>query len=428
MNKELISFIKEAATPFQAVANTSAILEKAGYTRLVESRDWTLEAGKGYYVTRNASSIIAFRIPECDFSGFMLTASHCDSPCFKIKENAEVVGKYFVQLSTEKYGGLINSTWLDKPLSVAGRVLVKTANGIETRLVDFKEPIALIPNVAPHWSKTVNDNTTYNAAVDLVPLYGTKESEGTFRTRVAQLAGVSVDDIVTTDLYVYNPQDGVEWGDFVSSPRLDDLQCAFSSLTAFISSTTGKSVPVCCIFDNEEVGSRTKQGAASTFLRDTLSRICYSLGKDETFLRRAAANSLLLSADNAHSTHPNHPELADKNHTVVMNGGVVIKYNASQSYTSDAVSSAMFQSICNEAGVPFQLYTNRADIRGGGTLGNIANTQFSLNTVDIGLAQLAMHSSFETAGAKDTEYMVNAMRLFFQKSITMTQDGDYTIE
>lgn len=428
MNKELISFINASTTPFQAVAQSAGMLADAGYTQLVESEEWQLEAGKGYYVTRNGSSIIAFRIPQGDYIGFMITASHCDSPCFKIKENAEVVGKHFIQLSTEKYGGLINSTWLDRPLSVAGRVLVKTESGIESRLVDFKEPVAIIPNVAPHWSKTVNDNTNYNAAVDLVPLYGTKDREGTFRARIAELAGVSVEDIITTDLYVYNPQKGVEWGDFVSAPRLDDLQCAFSSLTAFISSGTGKSIPVCCIFDNEEVGSRTKQGAASTFMRDTLARICVCLGKDDTTLRRAAANSLLLSADNAHSTHPNHPELADKNHTVVMNEGIVIKYNASQSYTSDAVSSAMFQTICKEADVPVQLYTNRADIRGGGTLGNISNAQVSLNSVDIGLAQLAMHSSFETAGAKDTEYMVKAMRVFFEKSIIMKSDGAYTIE
>lgn len=428
MNKELISFIKASSTPFQAVAKCSEMLKNGGYTELTESEDWSLTPGKGYFVTRNGSSVIAFRVPEGKFTGFMITASHCDSPCFKLKENTEVSGKYFVQLSTEIYGGMIKSTWLDRPLSVAGRVLVKTEKGIESRLVDFKEPIALIPNVAPHWSKTVNDNTTYNAAIDLVPLYGTKDSEGTFRTRVAELAGASVEDIITVDLYVYNPQEGVEWGDFVSAPRLDDLQCAFSSITAFLSSGTGKSIPVCCIFDNEEVGSRTKQGAASTFMQDTLIRIMSCLGKTDSDFRRAAANSLLVSADNAHSTHPNHPELADKNHTVVANGGIVIKYNAAQSYTSDAVSSAMFQTICKEADVPCQLYTNRADIRGGGTLGNISNTQVSMNSVDIGCAQLAMHSSFETAGAKDTEYMVKAMAKFFTKSITMTRDGAYTIE
>ncbi len=428
MNKELISFIKKSPTAFQAVAECSRMLTEAGYTELTESESWNITPGKGYFVTRNGSSVIAFRIPVGHFTGFMVTAAHCDSPSFKLKENAEIEGKYFVQLSTEIYGGMIRSTWLDRPLSVAGRLLVKTENGIETRLVDFKEPIAIIPNVAPHWNRNVNDNMQYNAAVDLPPLYSMKESGGTFKERAAALAGVSAEDIVTFDLFVYNPQEGVEWGDFVSAPRLDDLQCAFSSIKAFLTSGTGKGMPICCIFDNEEVGSRTKQGAASTFLQDTLLRIMGCLGKTEEQYRIAVANSMLVSADNAHSTHPNHPELADKNHTVVANGGVVIKYNASQSYTSDAVSSAMFQTICKEAGVPCQLYTNRADIRGGGTLGNISNTQVSMNSVDIGCAQFAMHSAYETCGAKDTEYMVRAMAAFFQKGITMTKDGNYTIE
>ena len=425
MNKELFDFIAASPTAFQAVAHSADLLSAAGYTQLSEGDEWALEAGRGYFVTRNGSSIVAFRIPEGGIRGFMITASHCDSPCFKVKENAEIADERFVRLSTEGYGGMIYSTWLDRPLSVAGRVLVRTDSGVETRLVDFRKPIAVIPNVAIHMNRSANKDTNYNPAVDLVPLYG--GGKGSFRSHVAALAGVDESSVVTTDLYLYNPQPGEAWGDYISAPRLDDLQCAYSSLRAFLSAKAGGSVPVCAIFDNEEVGSRTKQGAASTFLRDVLTRICECFGKTGAAFDRAVSHSFMLSCDNAHSIHPNHGEYADRNHTVRMNGGVVIKYNAAQHYTSDAVSAALFTLICEEAGVPVQSYTNRADIPGGGTLGNIANAQVSLNTVDIGLAQLAMHSSYETAGAQDTEYMIRALTRFFEKSVTMQRDGAYTL-
>ncbi len=428
MNQELLAFIEACPTAFQAVAVCGAMLDRAGYTHLSESEPWALEAGKGYFVTRNGSSVIAFRVPEGDWRGFMITAAHCDSPCFKIKENAELADGAFVRLSTEGYGGMIHATWLDRPLSAAARVLVRMEKGVETRLVDFRAPMALIPNVAIHMNRNMNKELSYNPAVDLVPLYGGKDSAGSFRARVAALAGAEESALVTTDLYLYNPQRGVEWDSFISAPRLDDLQCAFSSLKAFLSAGEGKSARVCCIFDNEEVGSLTKQGAAGTFLYDVLHRLSESFGATEEDYHRAVAHSFMLSCDNAHAVHPNHPEYADKNHSVVMNGGVVIKYNASQRYTSDAVSAALFELVCRDAEVPVQRYANRADIPGGGTLGNIANAQVSLNTVDIGLAQLAMHSSFETAGAKDTEYMVRALRRFFEKSVTMERDGVYTLE
>ncbi|MBE6955144.1 MAG: M18 family aminopeptidase [Ruminococcaceae bacterium] len=426
MNQKLFSYIEACTTPYQAIAHTAGILRDAGYTHLNESDSWTLEAGKGYFVTRNGSSLIAFRVPDT-IGGFMMTAAHCDSPCFKIKENAQLNGQNYVQLSVERYGGMLMATWMDKPLSVAGRVLVRTERGIETRFVDFKEPVALIPNLAIHMNRKANDGMTYNAAVDMLPLYS-QDKEVSFRSRVAELAGVQEEALLTTDLFLYNPQKGYAWDNFVSAPRLDDLQCAFGSLEAFLSAEQAKNVPVYCLFDNEEVGSTTKQGAASTFLKDVLLRICAESGLSETDYRRCVANSFLISCDNAHAVHPNHPEYMDKNHAVYMNGGIVIKYNAGQKYTSDAVSAAIFQSVCDEAGVPFQRYANRADLMGGSTLGNIANTQVSLNTVDIGLAQLAMHSSFETAGGKDTEYMVRALKCFFEKRLIMTTDGSYTIE
>ena len=427
MNKKLFDFIAKSPTPFHAVKNVCETLKEKGYSELCESAKWNLEPGKGYFVTRNGSSVISFRIPEGDFSGFMMTASHCDSPCFKIKENAELPDKAYVRLSTEGYGGMLCSTWMDRPLAVAGRITVRTENGISVRLVDTKEPCAVIPNVAIHMNREANKGMNYNAAVDMIPLFAEGGNEGSFRALIAKTAGVEEKDIITTDLIVYNPEKGTEWNGFISAPRLDDLQCAFGALEAFITAGKAENLPVYCLFDNEEVGSQTKQGAASTFLTAVLERICESLGLSASEHYGKIADSFLLSCDNAHAVHPNHPEYQDKNHAVYMNKGIVIKYNANQRYTSDAVSAAIFALVCEEAGVPFQRYANRADMPGGSTLGNIANTQVSLNTVDIGLPQLAMHSSFETAGAEDTGFYVKALACFYGKTLSMESDGEYKL-
>lgn len=421
MNQELFSYIAASPTAFQAVAHTALLLEQAGYRPLRESEEWSIEPDGRYYVTRNGSSLVAFRLPPERPCGFMMTAAHSDSPTFKIKENAELPGENGVRLSVEGYGGMLCASWMDRPLSIAGRVMVRTEKGVAMRLVDLKEPVALIPNVAIHMNREANSGTKYNFAVDIQPLYGEKE---TFRHRIAAAAGVAEDDLLTHDLFLYNPQPGVMWGDYISAPRLDDLQCAFASLQGFLTADESRSACVYCLFDNEEVGSQTKQGAAGTFLREALERICDGLG---VTLRTMAAGSFLLSCDNAHAVHPNHPEYADRNHSVRMNGGVVLKYNASQRYTTDAVSAALLQTVCQRAGVSLQRYANRPDMAGGSTLGSIANTQVSLNMADIGLAQLAMHSAFETAGAQDTAYMAQVLRTFFEASLQMDADGTYRL-
>lgn len=421
MNQELFSYIAASPTAFQAVAHTALLLEQAGYRPLRESEEWSIEPDGRYYVTRNGSSLVAFRLPPERPCGFMMTAAHSDSPTFKIKENAELPGENGVRLSVEGYGGMLCASWMDRPLSIAGRVMVRTEKGVAMRLVDLKEPVALIPNVAIHMNREANSGTKYNFAVDMQPLYGEKE---TFRHRIAAAAGVAEDDLLTHDLFLYNPQPGVMWGDYISAPRLDDLQCAFASLQGFLTADESRSACVYCLFDNEEVGSQTKQGAAGTFLREALERICDGLG---VTLRTMAAGSFLLSCDNAHAVHPNHPEYADRNHSVRMNGGVVLKYNASQRYTTDAVSAALLQTVCQRAGVSMQRYANRPDMAGGSTLGSIANTQVSLNMADIGLAQLAMHSAFETAGAQDTAYMAQVLRTFFEASLQMDADGTYRL-
>lgn len=427
MNKELLKFIENSPTAYHAVANIKAELSALGFTKLIEGMSWNIERGKGYFVTRNGSSVIAFKVPAGECGGFMIAASHSDSPAIKIKENPELKDKFYVKLSTEKYGGMIDSTWLDRPLSIAGRVLVKSGGGVSSKLVDFKEPCAIIPNVAIHLNRKVNEGVALNAAVDMLPVVSLAEGDDVFMAKVAELAGVGEEDVLSYDLMLYNRQQGVEWGDFVSSPRLDDLQCVFASLKAFSAAPASGSIPVLALFDNEEVGSRTKQGADSTFMSTVLKKLGFSLGLTEADFGDKIAESMMLSCDNAHGVHPNHPELTDANHRCTLGGGVVLKFNANQSYCTDGLSAALVKTLCQRAGVPAQAYTNRADILGGSTLGNIANTQLSMISADVGLAQLAMHSAFETAGSRDTAYMVKLLKEFFSAALKIKDDGEYEL-
>ncbi|MBE6737046.1 MAG: M18 family aminopeptidase [Ruminococcaceae bacterium] len=427
MNKRLFEFIEKSPTAFHTVANICDTLISKGYERLYEGSKWKINKGGKYFVTRNDSSVVAFRIPADDFGGFMIAASHSDSPCFKLKENPVFTDSGYTKFSCEKYGGMINSTWLDRPLSVAGRVVYKDEDSIKSVLVDFKEPVALIPNVAIHLNRKANEESSLNAAVDLVPLVSLEDSTASFKASVAELSGTHEDNILSSDLFLYNADKGVCWSDFISAPRLDDLQCVFAALDAFVSAKAKTSIPVLAVFDNEEVGSSTKQGADSDFLYNVLLKVSSSLGFSNVDFADFLAKSFMLSCDNGHAVHPNHPELTDKNNSVKMNGGIVIKYNANQRYCTDAVSSAIVKTLCRRAEIPFQAYANRSDIAGGSTLGNIANTHLSMITADIGLAQLSMHSSFETAGKDDTEYMQKFLFEFFSSSLNFPENNSYTI-
>lgn len=441
--KDMLDFIEKSPTCFHAVDNVMQELDAAGYTKLSETDSWKLLPGNGYYVVRNDSSVIAFRFPACaqknsvsdivqheNIKGFHIVASHSDSPSFKVKEDPEItVEDKYVKLNTEKYGGMILSTWLDRPLSVAGRIAVsektdKQDKGskkkkITTRLVNIDKDLLVIPNVAIHMNRDMNKGVEYNPQVDMLPLFADSmegQGKGALLKKVAKAAGVKADDILGHDLFLYVHDKGRilgENGEFVLSSRLDDLQCVYASVKAFASTVPTDYINVCAIFDNEEVGSATKQGADSTFLEDTLLRIGESLGWGGGEFRRKVAGSFLISADNAHAVHPNHPEKADPTNRPYLNGGIVIKYHGSQKYTTDAVSAAEMKRICNEAGVPFQTYANRSDILGGSTLGNISTAHVSVSSVDIGLPQLAMHSAVETAGVRDTEYAVKAFCVFY---------------
>ena len=417
VNKELFSFLDRSPNAFYAVKNMCDVLSEAGMTRLYEGASWELEAGRGYFVTRNDSAIIAFRIPKADYTGFQMMASHCDSPVFKIKTNAEItIDKQYVKLNVEKYGGMLCAPWLDRPLSAAGRVIVRTESGIETRLVNIDRDLMIIPNLAIHMNRQVNDGYKFNAQVDMLPLFCEKgEESDAFMGLIASEAGVEAKDILDTDLFLYNRMPAVSLG----------LNGEF--IAGFLESTPRDSVAVHCVFDNEEVGSGTKQGAASTFLKDTLHRINSAMGRTEEEYMMSIASSFLVSADNAHAVHPNHADKTDPTNRAYLNKGIVIKYSANQKYTTDAVSGAIMRVICEKAGVPCQTFTNRSDMLGGSTLGNISQSQVALNTVDIGLPQLAMHSPYETAGAKDTAFLVEAAKVLFSSSVEGTGNGNYKL-
>ena len=418
MLNSMLHFIKKSPDCFHAVQTLAHMLEGEGYVRLEEG-GWELKQGGMYYTVRNGSSLLAFRLPAETPRGFLLTGSHSDSPCFRLREHAELKGAY-TRLSVERYGGMINACWLDRPLSVAGRVLVKQGRCIGTRLVDLEKDTVLIPNVAIHLNREVNSAAKYDAARDLYPLYGGPDAKGAFRREIAEKAGCCPEEILATDLFVYNNQPGTVWGpegEFVSAPRLDDLACVFACAQGFLMARERDFIPVLAVFDNEEIGSGTKQGAESAFLPDTLAAICEALGLSTADYRRMLTQSMMLSCDNGHGLHPNHPELADPNEAPVLNGGVVIKH--SPRYATDGVSAAVFAELCSRAGVPVQHYSNRPDQAGGSTLGNIANTKVGVSTVDVGMAQLAMHSCFETAGSKDVEYFIRAVEAFYGARLQM---------
>lgn len=433
-SQELIDFIKNSPSCFHAAEQISAMLDKENYEELNECRDWTLRKGGKYYVIRNNSSIIAFTVGKNrENFHFQIAAAHSDSPGFKLKHIPELTGPGgMLSLNTEGYGGMIDSSWFDRPLSLAGRILKKTGTQIESCLINFEDPIIVIPNVAIHFNRTVNQGYEYNHQTDLLPLFSAGACKsGSLAEAIAEKSGCSVSDILSHDLFLVNKTAPCVWGikqEFVSSPKLDDLQCAFSIAKSFISAANDKAVNIMAIFDNEEVGSVTKQGAAGTFLSDTLQRIIFASGLNMQDYYRACAGSFLVSCDNTHAVHPNHPEKTDTINHAFMNKGIVIKESANQKYTSDAVSKGIFCTVCSSANVPVQFFSNRSDMAGGSTLGNLSNQQASMNAIDVGIAQLAMHSCYETCGSRDTAYLIQALTEFYNSDIQIRDRNHITIE
>lgn len=430
-SKECCTFIENSPTAFQAVASIKKRLLEAGFSELLEGQKWNLKPNGKYFTSRNHSSIIAFTLPsQKEVKSFNLCASHSDVCSFKIKPEAVLNKGNYVQLNTEGYGGMLCSTWLDRPLSIAGRMMIEKDGLIKETLFDLKEPVCLIPNVAIHMNRNANDSMVYNKQIDMLPMVAMQQKDFDLKKLIADKMNVEKESISMIDGYLYNPQSCVLWGEekeFISAPRLDDLEMAYATLCGFLEAENQESVNVYCCFDNEEVGSRTRQGAASSFLKETLKRITLNLGNTLEDYYAALANSLMVSADNAHALHPNHPEKSDELNRPKMNQGIVIKFNAAQSYTTDAFSAAYFKALCKMADVPVQTFTNRSDAAGGGTLGNISTSQVSISSVDIGLAQLSMHSTFETAGTKDIEYCVKALKEFYSHTIVMPDSGTFQL-
>ena len=430
MYDELVEFLQESVTPFHAAATAESWLAAAGFTRLEEADYWNLEPGKGYYITRNGSAVIAWRVPQHAIGGWRIAASHSDSPTWKIKELDGGKDAVFARAETEGYGGMIMPTWLDRPLSVAGRILVRTENGVKSILVHPDRALACIPNLCIHFDHEVNKGKNYNPQVDLQPIFGAAGT--TLRQVLAEEAGVRAEDILDSDLMLCTCEQAVRVGlkgEYFMSGRIDDLECAYTTLWGFLQrrgEEEGRG-DIWVMFDNEEVGSSSRQGAQGTLMADVLARIEEKLGVTREQSIRACTNSLLLSADNGHATHPNHPEKSDPAHPATLGGGVLLKSNARQTYTTSGLTGAAFSAICQKAGVPVQFASNRADVPGGSTLGNLLGHQILIPMVDIGLAQLAMHSSMETASCIDAEYMAKAVAEFYNTPIFQPKDGEWKL-
>lgn len=424
--RELIDFIHESPTNFHAVLNIKKQLTEQGFKQLFSGEAWHIEQGGKYFVTKNHSSLYAFIPGEGNIAeeGFKLICAHSDSPTFRIKPDAEMLveGKY-LKLNTEVYGGPIMYTWFDRPLSMAGRVMIKSDKPLKpaTQFVNFKRPILIIPHLAYHFNRAVNDQgNPLSKQKDMLPVLGMVnekfEKDNFLLKLIAAEMQISPEEILDFDLTLYEYEKGTLAGldeEFISSGKLDDLAMVHAGLKALINSKPCRKTKVLAIFDNEEVGSGTKQGAGSPILRTILERTVFSLGGSQEDLYRAIHNSFMISADMAHALHPNYAEKHDPTNHPVMNGGPVIKINANQKYVTDSDSAAVFETICNMAEVPYQKFVNHSDMAGGSTLGNILLSQMEMRGVDIGNPMWGMHSVRETAGTLDHEYVIKAFTTYY---------------
>ena len=425
--KDLLSFINESPNAFFVIENVKKQLIKAGFAENFENNPKKLKPGDKVFFVRNGTSIVALDIGEKAKPSFHVIAAHTDSPCFKIKPESDSKSDIYNRINLAPYGGMIASTWFDRPLSIAGRVVIDKGDEIIYKLVNLKDLTVMIPNLCIHFNREINSGYSYNMAVDLQAFISQEKNSATLKELIAKHLKINKEEIINFDLYLYNKEEGIIWGnekEYISSPRLDDLECVFAASQAFTSAHNEEAINVLYLSDNEEVGSNSRQGADSDYLKVILTRLSNNLHLD---YEMAVANSFLISADNAHAVHPNKPGITDSDNKAYMNKGIAIKFNAAQTYASDALSSAIFQKICDNVNVPYQFFTNRSDLRGGGTLGNILLSHISFCAVDIGLPQLAMHSSYETAGSKDVSYAIKTFKEFYSSEI-LFNDTKYVIK
>lgn len=411
--ENMLDFIYESPTQFNAVAVSAEMLEKNGFEKLNPKENWKLEVGKKYYTTKNSSALVAFKVnsDEVEKEGFRIIGSHTDSPGFRIKPNAEMesCGAY-LKLNTEGYGGMILSTWLDRPLAMAGRVFLRGENPFKPveKIVNINKPVCIIPNLAIHMNRSINDGYKYNKQTDMLPLVGLineqLEKENYMIKLLASELDVEVEEIIDFDIFLYEYEKGCFTGaneEFISTGRLDNLSMYYSSVEALLDSDSKSGISIAVGFDNEEVGSSTKQGADSNMLLNILERICISLGKDRQQFFEAIENSFIISSDLAHAVHPNVNGMADSTNRPVMGKGPVIKVHAGQAYTSDGYSISVYKEICRECGVEYQEFVNKSDQRGGSTIGPISSTHIDIPSVDIGAPILSMHSIRELGCSED---------------------------
>lgn len=423
MHEEILSFLNKCYSQYHSIFEIKNILDKEGFIELNENTPFNLIKGNNYYVIRNLTSIIAFKIgKEIDASShFQMVATHSDSPTYKIKDHIFNEIANVNKLTVEPYGGVIHSVWLDKPLSIAGRVVFKLDNKISSKLVAIDKDLCIIPNLAIHMNREINNGYTYNPQYDLCPLI----SEALNKNVLEEIIKSNIPlegELINYDLFLYNREQAKLIGyndDFIASPKLDDLASAYSALKGFINASNDKNITVYCCFDNEEVGSTSINGANSNFLDSILKRIYLSFNNSLDAYFASLARSSLISADNAHAIHPNHIEKTENDSPVVLNKGVVLKHNANMHYCSEGLSSSLIVSLGKENNLNIQEYFNRSDIRGGGTLGNISISHVSILSVDIGLPQLAMHSNYETMGSKDYLDMINLIKAYMEKDIVI---------
>ena len=422
----LIDFIDNSPSQFHATNEVKKSLDNNGFKELTFSDKWNLEKSGKYYVIKNGSAIVAFVIGNGNIEedGFKLVGAHTDSPTFRIKPNPEIISeKSYLKLNTEVYGGPILSTWFDRPLSIAGRVAIKTDNTLKPKevLVDLKKPIVIIPSLAIHMNRKVNEGVNINPQTDTLPILtviGEEFKKDKYLINiVAENIGIDADDIMELDLFLYNTEKGSLIGaneEFISIGKLDNLAMVHAGLNGIIDSKVGKATNVLACFDNEEVGSRTKQGAASPMLRTILERIAISLGKNKEDFYRSLSNSFIISADQAHALHPNYPDKNDPTNKPIINKGTAIKISANQAYTSDSMSIAVYESICKSENIPVQKFVNRSDEKGGSTIGPISSAQLDISSVDIGNPILGMHSIKELGGVKDHYNVYKSFKKFYE--------------
>ncbi len=424
--KDLIDFIYNSPTSFNAVNTSKEILNKNGFEELRLNEKWKLRVGGKYYITKNSSALVSFVINSDNIKkeGFRIISSHSDSPSFRIKPNAEMSAENtYLKLNTECYGGPILNTWLDRPLGIAGRVVVKGDSVLRPveKIVNINKPICIIPNLAIHMNRTINDGYSLNKQKDMLPLVGllneSLEKDNFLLNTLSKELNISKEEIIDFDLFLYEFEKGSLIGqneEFISSSRLDNLSMAHASIHAIINTNGKYGINLVSLFDNEEVGSSTKQGADSNMLVNILERICLALGKDREEFFNTLYSSFMISADLAHAVHPNISEKHDPTNRPIMGGGPVIKINANQSYTSDAYSISIYKNICKEANVSYQEFVNRSDERGGSTIGPISSTHIDIPSVDIGSPILAMHSIRELGSVEDHYSIYKTFSKFYE--------------